>query len=342
MLKVSSFRGDDYLKKTIYIFKDGKLRRKGNTIYFETEEGQKYIPVEDVSEIMIYGEVDINKKFLDFVAQKEILLHYFNYYGYYTGTFYPREHMVSGHIILKQVEHYQDEEKRIIIARNFVSGAARNIRQVLKYYHNRGCGLGDKIQDIEDFIMELDKYDEISQLMAIEGNIRDRYYQAFDQILDNPDFVFESRTRRPPKNNINTLISFGNSLMYTLALSEIYKTHLDPRIGYLHSANFRRFSLNLDLAEIFKPIIVDRVIFTLVGKKMITVEDFDAVTEGLLIKEKAKRKFVEEFDNKLKTTINHKSIGRPVSYRRLIRLELYKLEKHLIGEKQYEPFIAHW
>lgn len=330
------------MKKTIYIFKDGRLRRKGNTLFFETEEAQKYIPVEDVSDIMVYGEVDINKKFLDFVSQKEILVHYFNYYGYYTGTFYPREHMVSGHLILKQAEHYMDEEKRINIARGFVSGAARNIRQVLKYYHNRGCGLGDIIKDIEKFNTDLGNYNEIAQLMAIEGNIRERYYQAFDRILDDPDFVFESRTRRPPRNNINTLISFGNAMMYTLALGEIYKTHLDPRIGFLHSTNFRRFTLNLDIAEIFKPIIVDRVILSLVGKKMITGEDFDSTTEGLLLKERARRKFVEEFDSKLKATINHKSIGRPVSYRRLIRLELYKLEKHLIGEQTYEPFIAHW
>lgn len=330
------------MKKIIYVFKDGQLRRKDNTVYFESEDGRKYIPVEDVSDIMLYGEVDLNKKFLDFAAQKEILIHYFNYYGYYTGTFYPREHMVSGHLILKQAEHYLDGGKRLRIARGFVSGAARNIRQVLRYYNNRGHGLSDALQGIEKLVMDIDTYDEVSQLMAIEGNIREKYYQAFDKILENPDFVFESRTRRPPRNNINTLISFGNSLMYTLALSEIYKTHLDPRIGFLHSANFRRFSLNLDVAEIFKPIIVDRVIFTLVGKKMITGGDFDTTTEGLLMKEKAKKKFIEEFDTKIKATINHKSIGRPVSYRRLIRLELYKLEKHLLGEQQYEPFVAYW
>lgn len=330
------------MKKTIYIFKDGMLRRKGNTLYFEAEDSSKYIPVEDVSDIMIYGEVDINKKFLDFVSQKEILLHYFNYYGYYSGTFYPREHAVSGYLILKQAEHYMDEDKRITLARGFIWGSARNIRQVLKYYHNRGGGLADNIRDIEKYMDTLEGYYDISQLMAIEGNIRERYYNAFDNILRDPDFVFESRTRRPPQNNINTLISFGNSLMYTLALSEIYKTHLDPRIGFLHSTNFRRFSLNLDIAEIFKPIIVDRVLLSLIAKKMITGEDFDSATGGLLMKERARKKFVSEFDEKLKTVINHKGIGRPVSYRRLVRMELYKLEKHLIGEQRYEPFIAGW
>lgn len=330
------------MKKTIYIFNDGQLKRKGNTLYFETEENKKYLPVEDVGDIMVFGEVTLNKKFLEFASQKEIIIHYFSYYGYYMGTFYPREHLNSGFMILRQAEHYMDNAKRIPIARQFVSGAARNIRQVLRYYNNRVGGLSETLERIDQLIMTLDDINDISRLMAAEGNIRDHYYKVFDKITRNPDFPFEERSRRPPRNHLNTLISFGNSLMYTLALSEIYKTHLDPRIGFLHTTNFRRFSLNLDLAEIFKPIIIDRVIFNVLGKKMITIKDFEEVGEGIMMKERARKVFIQELDSKLKTTIKHKEIGRPVSYRRIIRLELYKLEKHLIGEEIYEPFIAAW
>ena len=130
--------------------------------------------------------------------------------------------------------------------------------------------------------------------------------------------------------------------MYSTILSEIYRTHLDPRIGYLHTTNFRRFTLNLDVAEIFKPIIVDRVIFSLISKKMISKKDFKKEGGGLILKEQGRRVFVEELENRLKTTINHREIGSPVSYRRLLRLELYKLEKHLMGEKEYEPYVTQW
>ncbi len=130
--------------------------------------------------------------------------------------------------------------------------------------------------------------------------------------------------------------------MYTVVLSEIYKTHLDPRIGYLHSTNYRRFTLNLDVAEVFKPIIVDRLIFSLIDRKMITVNDFSSTMEGLLMSESAKKKFVTGFEEKMKTTIKHRAINREVSYRMLIRMELYKLEKHLIGESEYTPFVARW
>ncbi|NLT94108.1 MAG: type I-B CRISPR-associated endonuclease Cas1 [Clostridia bacterium] len=330
------------MKKTIYIFSDGELRRKDNTLYYETETGKKYLPVEDINEILAFGDVAFNKSLLEFISQKEILIHYFNYYGYYMGTFYPREHLNSGYMILKQAEHYLNDQKRLELAKAFVWGAYKNIRQVLKYYNNRGRELQEIINSIEEQIKALESCTEISQLMALEGHIREQYYKGFDIILQNKDFVFEERSRRPPKNALNTLISFGNSIIYTMVLSEIYKTHLDPRIGFLHATNFRRFTLNLDVAEIFKPIIIDRLIFSLIDKKMITKNDFEKQLEGLVLKDKGKKIFVEELDKKLQTTINHRSIGRKVSYRRLIRLELYKITKHLLGEELYEPFVAQW
>lgn len=330
------------MKKPAFIFSDGDLKRKDNTIFFENEEGQKFIPVENTSEIYIFGEVNINKRFLEFLTQAEIPLHFFNHFDYYIGTFYPREHLNSGYMILKQAEHYLNEDKRRAIAAEFVMGASKNIQQVIRYYINRGTALGEIENSIKNLEEKIYACSNIEELMAIEGNTRDYYYQAFDGILENEDFKFEQRTRRPPQNYLNSLISFGNSMMYTITLSEIYKTHLDPRIGYLHATNFRRFTLNLDVSEIFKPIIVDRVIFTLIGKNMITKNDFDKSSQGLVLKENARKTFIEELQNKLNTTFNHRNLGRNVSYRRLIRLELYKLEKHLIEEKNYKAFVAKW
>jgi CRISPR-associated protein Cas1 len=331
------------MKKTFYVFSTGVFRRRDNTLYFETEAGERrFIPVEDTAEIMVFGEVEINKRFLEFLSRKEIVLHYFNRDGYYMGTFYPREHLNSGYMTLRQAEHYLNPAKRLLIARRIVEGALRNILRVLKYYRSRGKELTEVIAAIENLNGALEECGDTAALMAVEGNTREYYYRAFDAIIDQHDFVFEARTRRPPQNHLNTLISFGNTLLYTLCLSEIYRTHLDPRIGFLHATNFRRFTLNLDVAEIFKPIIVDRVIFTLLGRRMLTADDFEKGTRGLLLKDRGKRCFVEKLEEKLRTTIQHREIGRSVSYRRLVRLELYKLEKHLMGEKEYIPFVMTW
>jgi CRISP-associated protein Cas1 len=330
------------MQKTVYIFSNGSLHREGNTLCYHTDEGKRFLPVEDIQEIMVFGEVDLNKKLLEFLSQHEIMLHYFNYYDYYMGTFYPREHYNSGFITLKQAAAYLEETRRLDLAKLFVNGALRNIGQVLGYYHKRGVTLGESIEKLKLSETGIPNVSDIPELMALEGNAREEYYKTFDLILQNPDFTFDKRTRRPPQNNLNTLISFGNSVLYTIVLSEIYKTHLDPRIGYLHATNFRRFSLNLDVAEIFKPLIIDRLIFTLIDKQMINSGDFESETGGIVLKEKGRKKFVEELDKRLSTTINHRAVGHPVSYRRLIRMELYKVEKHIIGEETYKPFVSQW
>lgn len=111
------------MKKNIYIFSDGELMRKDNTIRFFCEEKQTYLPIEDISDIFAFGEVNITKKLLELLAQKEILLHYFNHYGYYMGTFYPREHYNSGYMILKQAAFYEEDEERLKLAKKFVEGS---------------------------------------------------------------------------------------------------------------------------------------------------------------------------------------------------------------------------
>lgn len=330
------------MKKTIYIFSNGELKRQQNTLYFEGEKGRKYLPVENVAEFMIFGEVSINKKLLEFLTQQEIILHFFNYYGYYVGTYYPREHYNSGYMILKQAECYMDKEKRSALARKFVEGGIINMLRVLKYYQNRGSSLENHIHTITQLQHTIGSQENIEQLMAVEGNVRDCYYDAFNEIIKGEEFVFEKRTKRPPKSKINALISFGNGLLYTVVLGEIYKTHLDPRIGFLHTTNFRRFTLNLDVAEVFKPIIVDRTIFYLLNKQMLGENHFMKELSRVYLNEKGRAIFVEEFERKLKSTIKHDRLKRNVSYRRLVRMELYKIEKHLMEEQKYAPFIARW
>ena len=330
------------MKQPIYIFSDGRLQRKQNTIYFEADGDRKFVPVENTSEMYIFGEVDLNKRLLEFLTQKEVPLHFFNRYGWYVGSFYPREHYNSGALILKQAEHYLDEAKRMDLARRFVRGAGENMRRVLQYYHRRGVDLGEVLEAVEGLAGLVDDQRDTEALMAVEGNMREAYYRAFDSILQKEAFAFEGRTRRPPGNRLNALISFGNSLLYTTALSEIYRTHLDPRIGFLHATNFRRFTLNLDVAEVFKPILVDRLIFSLVNRGQVQAKHFTESAGGIFLTEAGRKVFVEEWEKRLKGTLEHPTLGRKVSYRRLIRLELYKIEKHLLGDRPYEPYVAKW
>ena len=330
------------MNEIIYIFKSGRLARKDNTIYFENDGERKFIPVENTKEIHIFGEITLNKDTLEFLSQKEIILHFYNYYEYYVGSFYPREHYNSGYITVSQARHYLDTNLRVSLAKKFVFGSISNMEKVVRYYNNRGVNLENILANLRNLKDNLNSIVDIPTLLALEGKSREIYYDSFNEILKDSQFFMDKRTRRPPKDSINALISFGNSLMYTTILSQIYKTHLDPRIGYLHESNFRSFSLNLDVSEIFKPIIVDRVIFSLVNRGVIGVDFFDKRLNGIYLSENGAKEFVKAFDERLNSTISYKTLGRNVSYRTLIRLELYKIEKHIIGEKIYEPFISEW
>lgn len=177
--------------------------------------------------------------------------------------------------------------------------------------------------------------------MNVEGRCRGLYYQAFDEILPE-EFKFKKRKRQPPNNMANALISFGNSLMYGTTLTEIYKTQLNPTISYLHEPFVRRYSLSLDLADIFKPVIVDRTIFYLTNKGKITEKDFRDDLNRCLLNDKGRKKFLERYEKTLNRTIKHRNLGRKVSYKRLIRLECYKLIKHILKTKKYSPFVIWW
>lgn len=330
------------MKRALYLMGSGTLSRRQNTLCLDRDGVKRYVPVEQVLEIHVFGEVDFNKRLLEFLSQHEILVHIYSYHGWYMGTFYPREHNNSGYLILQQVAHYLDPEKRLDLARRFVFGAIQNLLHVLRYYQRRGKQLEDITATVEGHLNRVWDQKGIEQLMQVEGQAREAYYRVFDRILEDPDFEFEERSRRPPRNRMNALLSFGNSLLYTAVLSEIYRTHLDPRIGFLHATNFRRFALNLDVAEVFKPVLVDRMILSVIQKGQIQAKHFDSSLGGLYLKEEGRRRFLEAWEERLSTTIQHRGLKRQVSYRTLVRLELYKLEKHLIGDREYRPFRTRW
>jgi CRISPR-associated protein Cas1 len=326
------------MSRPYYIFSNGRIKRKENTVYIENENGdKKAIPVEDIDTIHLYGEVDLNTKLLNFLSQQNKTVHVYNYYGFYAGSFMPGDRNVSGELTVRQVEHYLDPGRRFFMAFSFVEGAMFHMLRNLREYK-------DTVESQEKIKQELANASEtktINELMGCEGRARDAYYQAFNPILKN-GFSIEKREKRPPGNPVNALISFANSMIYSTVLSEIYHTQLNPTISYLHEPRERRYSLSLDIAEIFKPLIADPIIFKLVNNNMIKLEDFEEDVNFCYMNENGRKKFLKEFDQKLTTTIKHRKLKRNVSYRTLIRLECYKLIKHLIGDDMYTPFKAWW
>lgn len=334
------------MKKTYYLFNPGRLGRKDNTLKFTpvdedgTEGVPKYIPVEGVSDLYVFGSLNANSALYNFLGKQHISVHFFDYYEHYSGSFFPKEYLLAGKVQVNHTLHYITKEKRLAIATKFVDGAAFNMLKNLKYYQNRDKELNNEISLIEQYQQRIPTAPDIPKLMGLEGNIRQIYYQAFDIILK--DVVMGGRSKQPPANEVNTLISFGNMMCYTLCLDMIYHTQLNPTISFLHEPGARRYSLALDLAEIFKPLLVDRVIFRVINKKEIQTKDFDIKTNGCTLKESGKKVFIRAFEERLHETIKHRSLKRNVSYKHLVKLECYKLTKHILGMEEYKPFKAWW
>ena len=330
------------MKQSYYLYKSGRIQRKDNTLEIIYKDNtKKTIPIERVDDIYIMTEFDFNTTLLNFLGKYGISVHFFNYYGFYTGTYYPKETLVSGKLLVKQVEAYTNQEKRLKIAKAFIEAASYNIYRNLTYYNNRGKDVKDFMKEIDYLRKQIDLCKDVQELMGIEGNIRKVYYDTWNIII-NQDIGFEKRVKNPPDNAINSLISYINTIIYTRCLSEIYKTQLNPTISYLHEPSERRFSLCLDVAEILKPIIADRLIFSMLNKKQITEKDFEKNLNFLYIKDKARKEITKQIDSRLQTTIMHKTLKREVSYEYLIRLEIYKLIKYLTEDIQYEGFKMWW
>jgi CRISPR-associated protein Cas1 len=306
----------------------------------EKEGTSRYIPVEGISDIFVFGSLHANSSLYNFLGKNDIAAHFFDYYENYTGSFMPKDFLLSGRMLLAQTSHYQNKKKRLILARKFIEGAAYNMLKNLQYYNRRGKDMETLMELIGKYAENISQAAAVDELMGIEGNIRQTYYEAFNLIIN--DFEMGNRTKQPPQNEVNALISFGNMMCYATCLRAIHQTQLNPTISYLHAPGERRFSLALDMAEIFKPIIVDRVIFKVLNKKEIQEKHFDRRLNKCVLNDSGKKIFVKEIDDRLGETIQHRSLKRKVSYKHLIRLECYKLAKHLLDMEEYKPFKMYW
>ena len=339
--------------RNYYLFKNGRLARKDNTLYLrpirKNEEQDALsdfdrpipIPVEDVEDIYLFGQNLLNTKLLSFLAQNNICLHAFDYYGHYTGSFVPRDFLPSGCVQLQQAVHIIDHSKRLDLARQFVSSAIFHCVRNLRYRDNRGTELAEEIERIDALDRRLAAVDSIEELMGLEGNVHRVYYQGLGKIVPE-EFQFQERSRRPPKNPFNAAMSFINMLVYTACLGQIYRTHLSPVMSFLHTPGTQRFSLSLDIAEIFKPLIGDRLLIRMLNQKQLQSDDFRMEGNACLLTDKSCKKVAKEWDAELKKTVKHRKLGRNVSYRSLIRMECYKIEKSVMGIESYNALRAWW
>lgn len=327
------------IDRDYHIVNDGILTKKDYTILFENDEKKAYLPVETCGAINIYAQVMFGSAFFEYANKNKLNINMFDRYGEYVGSFCTARHYEAGKTLLKQAMLYGDADKRLNTAKSIEIASIHNQRENLRYYHKhkKTEALKNAVDYVSGCMAEMKECADMQALMLIEARAKQKYMQMFDAMIDDEEFTFEKRTRRPPQNEVNALISFGNVFLYKRIATEIHKTALDIRIGVVHATNNRSETLNLDIAEIFKPIIVDRAIFTVIHNMEITKrEHFQSGNGGVYLNRKGKRIFILALEKKLYQKITVK--GKKMTYDALIREEIKKVVRLMQYGQKYKPF----
>lgn len=330
------------MDRNYHIFSNGRLERHEDTLRLVTEdEEKKHLPVENAEAVFLHGQIEFNTRLISFLDDHGVAAHVFGWNDYYAGSVMPERGQTSGQTVVAQVRAYDDPDHRQKIAAAVVRGSIHNMRTNVVYYDGRAGDFGSALDRLDEAANRVEVGDNVPELMGVEATARRAYYATFGRIL-NDEFEMDGREYNPPPNEVNSLLSFGNSLVYANCVSAIRATALDPAVSFLHEPGERRYSLSLDLADLFKPLLTDRVVFRLVNRRQLTTGDFETDLGACLLTEEGRKTFSKVFEEMLERTVEHPELNRKVSYQYLLRLEAYKLKKHLVAGESYEPFRRWW
>ncbi len=326
--------------RSVQIISDGILRQRDYTLLLETENGSMNIPSKNTECINIFSNVVFDSSFFKTAASHGIGVNLFDQHGHLLGRFLPHSPLNSLPLTLEQISAYTNKAKRMALARSFVLGSLHNLRLNIRYYHKSrpaSC-YTTSLEIIRDLERQIKCCEEYQALLLLEAKVRAAYFRCFDSFLAGSGFRFDRRSRQPPENEVNALLSFGNTILYSYLATEISKTALDVRIGFLHATNRRLESLNLDLAELFKPLIVDRTVFKLINRKQLQPErHFERLDGGgVYLSAEGKRVFLEAFHEKLYARVTDHSVVQ--SYAQLMTEEVRKLIRYFRSGEEYIPF----
>lgn len=317
--------------ETLFIAREAQLKQHENTLQVKVGDKVRSLPIEKLSHVVLLAESRLNSRLLGLCGKHGVRLSIFDYYGYFKGAFEPYEHNPAGKVKLKQAALLLNDAQRLSVAREILRAAAHNRVANLKYYQYRGNeALKPIIQNLQAHMHKLSSAADTSMLMGIEGNLHQEYYAAW--ALIHADLAFGKRVRRPPNNPINCLISFLNQLVYTVVRHEISKTHLEETFSVLHAPGYGRASLSLDLAEPFKPVLTDMLIFRLVQRRMVDTSWFDQQEGVCLLTETGRKNIAEQFALRLEEDYQGHSL------RYWIYKEALMLEREVLGVGEYESF----
>jgi len=329
----------------LYLTQQGATLRKEGELLTVSKDGKplQEIPAIKVEQVIILGNINLTTPVIHYLLKRGIDCVFCSSYGKYHGRLFSTESKF-GTLRQQQLQVHHDKPQTLAIAREIVRGKLLNQRTMILRYsrEHESNELRSACELIEESLKKLERANDINSLLGLEGYASSSYFASFKMVLKK-DFGFSSRARRPPPDPVNSMLSFGYTLLTYDAQSAVCAVGLDPFIGFLHTTRYSSPSLALDLMEEFRPIIVDSTVLKMVNSHIVHESDFRNAERngGVFLTQDGIKKFIHHYEERVHTRITHSIDKIQVSYRRCFELQARHLQRTILGkEPEYRPLLA--
>ena len=337
------------LLNTLYVTsQDRYLSLEGETIVVKQEgKAVARLPLRNLESIIVFGYNGMSPALMGACAERDIHVSFCSMHGKFLAEI---RGPVQGNVFLrkKQYQVSEHKEESLTIAKSFIIGKLYNSKAVI----SRACRdypmrididrLKEKATYLRNSLFLVQEADSFEQLRGFEGEAATVYFSVWDELVlqQKEDFRFDRRSKRPPMNRTNALLSFAYSLLGSACTSALECVGLGPFVGFMHTERPGRASLALDLIEELRPIMADRFVLTLINRRIIQREDFLVKENGaVFLNDKGRKKFLEQWQERKKTIIKHPFLNEKVEWGLIPYTQALLLSRHIRGDLNgYPPF----
>lgn len=315
------------------------LRKESRKLVVEKDgKALAEIPEFKIEKVLIFGNIQLTTPVIKFLLESGIETSFLNIHGKLIGRLSPIE---SKNIELRMIQYrrYQDENFRLQVAKNIVEGKIKNMKVVLQKYQRNHPEINfeNPLSELAILLQELPRKEKVSSVFGLEGRASATYFSCFGKMF-RKELQFESRTKHPPLDPVNALLSLGYTLITNEMLSVVVSLGFEPYIGFLHGIEYGRPSLALDLIEEFRAPIVDRLILEIINKGILGPDDFEKIEGGVYLKEKSRKEFFLQYEKRMQEVFLNPDDRSETNYRKLFYWQAQKFMKTIREGISYQPF----
>ncbi|MDF5710441.1 MAG: CRISPR-associated endonuclease Cas1 [Nostoc sp. S4] len=326
------------------------LIEQGTSIYKDyqrfiihvSEKPKLEVPIREVQQILVFGNIQLSTPVLQACLQSQIPVLFLSQSGQYHGHLWSEE-LTNLEQQLIQVERRNDDDFQLSVSKAIVLGKLMNSKQLLMRFNRKRKleNVEKAIYGINQDIDSLEYVDNLDSLRGYEGIAVARYFPALGKLITNSAFSFSQRFRQPPIDEVNSLLSFGYTLLFNNLLSFIIAEGISPYIGNFHYGEKQKPYLAFDLMEEFRSPVVDSLILKVINNGEFKPKDFDvlASTGGVYLNQSARKVFLKQFETRMNEEVSHPDLISSVTYRHAIQLQVRRYKRCLLSGVPYESFL---